>query len=145
MEVIGKTTINPVIFYTGKTAGYLSWLAWWRTTWVIVSNTQLHYNHQIARVFLVFGFIFIIISLFNLGKAVRLGLPSTQTSLKIRGIYKISRNPMYVGLHLVTLSSMIFSLNWIIIILGIYSMVVYHFIIKGEENFLKNRFGEAYF
>ena len=51
---------------------------------------------------------------------------------------------MYVGLHLVTLSSMIFSLNWIIIIMGIYSMVVYHFIIKGEENFLKNRFGEAY-
>ncbi len=51
---------------------------------------------------------------------------------------------MYVGLHMVTLSSMIFSLNWIIILMGIYSIVVYHFIIKGEENFLKNLFGEAY-
>ena len=144
MEIVGKTTINPILFYTGKTAGYLTWLVWWRSTWVIVSNTKTLYNHQIARVFLAVGMILIIISLFNLGKSVRVGLPSDNTTLKIRGIYKISRNPMYVGLHLVTISSMIFSLNWIIIIMGIYSKVVYHFIIKGEENFLKNRFGEAY-
>ena len=145
LEVVGKTTINPVIFYTGKAAGYLTWLAWWRATWAIISNIQTLYNHQIARVIGSVGLIFIIISLINLGKSVRLGLPSDQTLLKTRGIYKISRNPMYVGLHLVTLSSMIFSLNWIIIVMGMYSMVVYHFIIKGEENFLKNRFGAAYF
>ena len=144
MEVVGKTTINPILFYTGKTAGYLTWLAWWRSTWVIAGNTQLAYNHQIARAFLAIGMIFIIISLFNLGKSVRLGLPSEQTTFKSHGIYKISRNPMYVGLHLVTLSSMIFSLNWIVIAMGVYSFVIYHFIIKGEENFLKNRFGEAY-
>lgn len=144
MEIVGKTTINPILFYTGKTAGYLTWLVWWRSTWGIVNNTKMLYNHQIARVFLAVGMIFIIISLFNLGKSVRLGLPSEQTSFKSHGIYKISRNPMYVGLHMVTLSSMIFSLNWIIILMGIYSFVIYHFIIIGEENFLRNRFGEAY-
>ena len=144
MEIVGKTTINPILFYTGKTAGYLTWLVWWRSTWGIVSNTKMLYNHQIARVFLAAGLIFIIISLINLGKSVRLGLPSDQTTFKSHGIYKISRNPMYVGLHLVTLSSMIFSLNWIIILMGIYSFVVYHYIIKGEENFLKKRFCKTY-
>jgi protein-S-isoprenylcysteine O-methyltransferase Ste14 len=144
MEVVGKTTINPILFYTGKVAGFVTWLAWWRSTWVIVSNNQIFYNHQIARIFLAGGLIFIIVSLLNLGKSVRVGLPSDQTTFKSHGIYKISRNPMYVGLHLVTLSSMIFSLNWIIIIMGIYSFVIYHFIIKGEEKFLKNRFGESY-
>jgi len=144
MEVVGKTTINPILFYTGKTAGYLTWMVWWRSTWTIVGNTEMLYNHQIARVFLAVGMIFIIISLFNLGKSVRLGLPSEQTTFKTHGIYKISRNPMYVGLHLLTLSSMIFSLNWIIILMGVYSFVIYHFIIIGEENFLRNRFGEAY-
>ena len=144
MEVVGKTTINPLIFYTGKAAGFLTWLVWWRATWIIVSNTQTQYNHQIARVIGFIGLIFIIISLINLGKSVRVGLPSEKTIFKTQGIYKISRNPMYVGLHLVTLSSMIFSLNWIIIVMGIYSIVVYHFIIKGEENFLKKRFGEAF-
>jgi protein-S-isoprenylcysteine O-methyltransferase Ste14 len=144
MEVVGKTTIHPILFYTGKAAGFLTWLAWWRSTWVIVSNTQMLYNHQIARIFLAAGLIFIFVSLLNLGKSVRVGLPSEQTTFKTHGIYKISRNPMYVGLHLVTLSSMIFSLNWIVIVLGFYSFIIYHFIIKGEEEFLKTRFGQVY-
>ena len=27
MNVIGKTTINPVLFFSGKIAGYFTWLA----------------------------------------------------------------------------------------------------------------------
>jgi len=90
------------------------------------------------------GLIFTIISLINLGKSTRLGLPSNDTKLKTNGLYKYSRNPMYVGFDLITISAMIYILHWLIIILGVYSMITYHLIIKGEEKFMIKRFGEEY-
>jgi protein-S-isoprenylcysteine O-methyltransferase Ste14 len=80
----------------------------------------------------------------NLGSSVRLGLPNTKTVLKQSGVYKISRNPMYLGFNAVTLASMIYVSNWIVIILGVYSIIIYHYIILGEEKFLTDRFGEEY-
>ena len=74
----------------------------------------------------------------------RVGLPKTETILKTKGIYKISRNPMYLGFDLLTIASMIGNFSWMIGLLGIYSMIVYHFIIKGEELFLLERFGHQY-
>jgi protein-S-isoprenylcysteine O-methyltransferase Ste14 len=60
------------------------------------------------------------------------------------GIYRISRNPMYVGLHLLTLSSMVYTLHPLIILAGFFSFLVYHLIILGEEKFLAGRFGAPY-
>ena len=61
------------------------------------------------------------------------------------GIYKYSRNPMYLGLLLIVISSSIFYLN-------IYSvttpMIFYYWInrfqIKREEIFLTEKFGKEY-
>jgi len=86
----------------------------------------------------------ITISLFNLGKSTRVGLPTNNTELKTSGLYKISRNPMYFGFNLLTLSSMIYTANLMVIALGLYSMLVYHLIIKAEERFLENRFGDDF-
>jgi protein-S-isoprenylcysteine O-methyltransferase Ste14 len=146
MELIGKTTINPIIFYTGKISGY--------TTWIILllmlfglnifDNNQILFNQNISIFILLVGLIFTLISLINLGKSTRLGLPSNDTKLKTNGLYKYSRNPMYVSFDLITISAMIYSLHWVIIILGVYSLITYHLIIKGEEKFMINRFGEEY-
>ncbi len=51
---------------------------------------------------------------------------------------------MYVGLNCFTLAAMLFTLNAIVMALGLYSIVIHHFIILGEEKFLENRFGKAY-
>jgi protein-S-isoprenylcysteine O-methyltransferase Ste14 len=146
MEIIGKTPINPLLFITGKLSGYLTWI------FLLISLIRIElfpfYTNPavriIALILLAVGLIFIIMSSIYLGRSVRLGLPQTETVLKQSGIYKFSRNPMYVGFDLLTLSSMIYTLNWIVIILGIYSMITYHLIINGEENFLTDRFGEQY-
>jgi protein-S-isoprenylcysteine O-methyltransferase Ste14 len=90
------------------------------------------------------GLLFTVISLVNLGKSTRLGLPSDDTKLKTNGIYKISRNPMYVGFDLITIASIVFTLHWLVIILGIYSLITYHLIIKGEEVFMIKRFSNEY-
>jgi len=90
------------------------------------------------------GIAFVVLSSINLGKSTRLGLPGEDTVLKTGGIYKFSRNPMYVGFNCFTLSSMLYTSNPFVDIAGIYSIVIYHFIIRGEEKFLLERFGAAY-
>lgn len=146
MEVLGKTPIHPVLFVTGKTCGYLTWLI------LVFSMTNLDFLpvHSgpsakfIASIILFSGVFLIVVSSVYLGSSVRIGLPDTKTELKQSGIYRISRNPMYLGMNLVTLASMIYTSTLIVIIPGAYSIVVYHLIILGEEKFLSERFGEQY-
>lgn len=146
MELIGKATIHPLIFYTGKISGYLTWII----SFLMLCNIELidrktvYFNNYIAAILLFIALLFTVISIFNLGKSTRLGIPSNDTELKTNGIYKISRNPMYVGFNLITITSMIYSFNWIVLLLGVYSLITYHLIIKGEEDFMINRFGNDY-
>ncbi len=84
------------------------------------------------------------VSLFNLGNSISFGVPEEKTTLKLKGLYQYSRNPMYVGFYLFTLASMLLTSNLYIFALGIYSLVVYHLIVLAEEAFLKNRFGKDY-
>jgi protein-S-isoprenylcysteine O-methyltransferase Ste14 len=146
MDLIGKATINPLIFYTGKISGYITWIY---SSLVLLGlglteKQSSYYMNVISGLLLFVGLIFTVISLINLGKSTRLGIPSDDTILKTNGIYKISRNPMYVGFNLITISSMIYSLHWLVIILGVYSLITYHLIIKGEERFMIKRFGQGY-
>jgi protein-S-isoprenylcysteine O-methyltransferase Ste14 len=146
MEVLGKSTINPFLFYSGKIAGYF--------TWIVLLLSFLNKNiltktipwnlNVIAYIFLIAGLFFSILSLFTLGKSTRFGIPTNKTILKTGGLYKISRNPIYFGFDLMTISSILFLLNPIILAAGVFSMLVYHLIIIGEEQFLEKAFGADY-
>jgi protein-S-isoprenylcysteine O-methyltransferase Ste14 len=146
MELIGKTTINPILFFSGKMSGYLTWIIFGLSflNIKIVHFNSSGYNKEIAFAIMSVGFIAVVLSSINLGRSTRLGLPSDDTQLKTKGIYKISRNPMYLGFNLLTISSIVYSLNLTVFLLGIYSIIIYHFIIVGEEKFLQTRFGADY-
>jgi protein-S-isoprenylcysteine O-methyltransferase Ste14 len=146
MKIIGKTTINPLLFYSGKICGYITWiLLALNLSGVSLIGGLQDGNLKIASlVFLCIGLIFTALSLVNLGRSTRLGLPSEDTDLKTEGIYRLSRNPMYLGFNLFTLASIAYSINIITAVMGLYSIIVYHFIILGEEAFLEKRFGNDY-
>ena len=146
MDLIGKTTINPFLFYTGKIAGYITWIIY------LLSIIGVHIIYNISSEYQLFasytagivGLLLIVVSSIRLGKSTRLGLPREETVLKTSGIYKFSRNPMYLGFNLWTIAAVIYTLNIFIILLGLYSIWVYHMIIRGEENFLEKRFGAEF-
>jgi protein-S-isoprenylcysteine O-methyltransferase Ste14 len=71
-------------------------------------------------------------------------LPEESTELKTSGLYKFSRNPMYLGFNLITVSSVVYTLNYAILLISLYSIIIYHLIILAEEKFLEERFGEQY-
>jgi protein-S-isoprenylcysteine O-methyltransferase Ste14 len=146
MDLIGKTTIHPVLFYTGKISGYITWIILFLLIFDIniVQRIEIFYKDIVSFFMLFTGLFFIVLSLFNLGKSTRLGIPSEETVLKTAGLYKYSRNPMYLGFNLLTIASMIYALDIWIFLSGIYSIFIYHFIILGEEKFLESRFGVTY-
>jgi protein-S-isoprenylcysteine O-methyltransferase Ste14 len=146
MELIGKTTINPILFYSGKISGYLTWIILSLSVLKIelLSRNDFSFNNTTALLTVTVGLFFVVLSLINLGGSTRLGLPSESTVLKTNGLYKLSRNPMYFGFNLLTISAIIYMLNPVIAVMGIYSILIYHLIILGEENFLEKRFGADY-
>ena len=61
------------------------------------------------------------------------------------GIYKYSRNPMYLGLLMIVISSSIFYLNIYSILTPLFFYVwINRFQIKREEIFLTEKFGKEY-
>ena len=61
------------------------------------------------------------------------------------GIYKYSRNPMYLGLFMIVISSSIFYLNIYSILTPLFFYLwINRFQIKREEVFLTEKFGEDY-
>jgi protein-S-isoprenylcysteine O-methyltransferase Ste14 len=143
-KIIGRFTINPFFFVTGKVSGYICWLVLFLSLIGFYQGQISSLTKYSSYVMLAFAMTLIVISLFNLGDSTSLGLPGEKTSLKIGGLYGLSRNPMYLGFDMLTLASMLYTLNIFIVILGLYSIIIYHFIIIGEEKFLRERFGKSY-
>jgi protein-S-isoprenylcysteine O-methyltransferase Ste14 len=141
MEIIGKPTIQPGLFYSGKLAGLYTWLLMMLALFRIIPSSG---GHLVAWVFFLAGSGFLLMASISLGKSTKVGLPSGDTQLKTAGVYQYSRNPMYVGVHLFTLAAIILRPDLLTIAAGIYSMVVHHFIIQSEEKFLAKRFGAPY-
>ncbi len=146
MEIVGRTTIHPLIFYSGKLSGYLAWVLLGLDYLGVRAVPGLHavVLDYLSYILLVVAAVFIASSLASLGKSTRLGLPTGQTKLKTGGVYRVSRNPMYVGFDALTLAAILGIGNPVVLVLGLYSMVVYHFIIAGEERYLSSVFGTAY-
>jgi protein-S-isoprenylcysteine O-methyltransferase Ste14 len=67
-----------------------------------------------------------------------------ETKLKTGGLYRFSRNPMYLGFLMLNLGGMIKVATPLAILLGLYCSLVYHLIIIREEKFLEERFGRDY-
>ncbi len=77
-----------------------------------------------------------------LGASLRVGLPQERTALVTSGIYRFSRNPIYLGLYLFLAASLVYSFSWLNVGAVLTGVVLHHRIILAEERFLAERFGE---
>ena len=115
-----------------------------------ISLDDSFFHLQIAKIA---GALFLIVSLFFMVTSLRQFFISKNTlipikpasSLQTNGIYKITRNPMYVSLALVYLGISCFVGNWWnIILFPLLLLIVQEYIIKREEKYLLRRFGKDY-
>ena len=89
--------------------------------------------------------IFFLLSVTVMRNNWRAGFDSNQnTSLVTRGIYKISRNPAFVGFDLLYIGCAVSFPNIINIIISLIAIIAFHIQILGEEKFLAEQFGQEY-
>ena len=71
--------------------------------------------------------------------------PSETTALVTDGMYRYSRNPMYLGLVLLTIAATIFFGTWLGVVIVVAFIFLLNFLqIKPEEEALLDIFGEEY-
>ena len=102
----------------------------------------------LASFFLFLGLLFILPAAFSFFKAkttVDPRTPNKSNTLVISGLYKISRNPMYVGMLLCLIALSVAQGNLISVLISfLFAQYLTRFQIKPEERFLTEKFGGQY-
>ncbi|MBE9469461.1 MAG: isoprenylcysteine carboxylmethyltransferase family protein [Bacteroidetes bacterium] len=144
---LGKSPINRCLFFLGKFSMFVSWIfffikALFPNYFQLVSPIFFEW---IAVSLLLFAIVIELLAFFTLGKLSKFGLPEHKSVLITKGVYRISRNPMYVAFDLICIASSIFHPNIINIGFSIIGIVIHHKIILGEENFLKTNYCDEWY
>jgi protein-S-isoprenylcysteine O-methyltransferase Ste14 len=58
------------------------------------------------------------------------------------GIYRVSRNPLYLGLHCLMVASLVYAFSLLNLVAVVEAILLHHRIILAEEKFLGERFPE---
>tara|TARA_B100001094_G_scaffold301367_1_gene327565 strand:- start:270 stop:713 length:444 start_codon:yes stop_codon:yes gene_type:complete len=106
------------------------------------------YRHSISLLILLIGIFILINPVFKFIKSKTTVNPikfKKVNKLVTSGIYKYSRNPIYLGKILIIISTTVFYLNYYSMITPlIFYFWINRFQIKREEVFLKEKFGKEY-
>jgi protein-S-isoprenylcysteine O-methyltransferase Ste14 len=146
IEQDGEAPINRTLFYASKYSILVLWGAMVIQSWGIsISMVEVPRVLQLLALFLwVSGFVLLYLGRFTMRDSFRLGTPREDTSLRVDGLFRLSRNPMYVGMYATMTASALYTLNPLIILLGIFVIVVHQKIVLAEEEHMQKVFGQEY-
>jgi|TARA_B000000557_G_scaffold261921_1_gene261763 protein-S-isoprenylcysteine O-methyltransferase Ste14 len=121
---------------------------WLVSKYSLNTNFNLNGINILALVFLIIAIIMIVLSI-NKFKKNRTTIsplrPNKTSSLITSGIYNYTRNPMYLGLLLMLISTALFIKNFIsFLIIPLFVISINKNQILPEEQILENIFGEEY-
>lgn len=146
LETAGERPVAKWLFALGKLSTILCWAAAFAQALGLnmrVIAVPPGFEWAAAGAFLG-GFIVLGLAYRGLGDANTTGLPKAGTELRTAGIYAYSRNPLYLGLYLMTAGAVIYCGCAVVLALGVAAVSAHHRIVLAEEKFLLERFGQAY-
>ena len=146
IEQDGDAPINRTLFYGSKYLILVLWAAMVLSSWGVRVSffpgpAPLK---RVAVCVWAVGFILLFVGRFGLGDSFRIGRPKESTSLRVDGLFRVSRNPMYLGVYSTLLASVLHTLNPLLLVFGALIVTVHHRIILAEETHLRNAFGKEY-
>lgn len=146
LDTAGARPVDRRLFALGKLSTLLCWLAAaLQASGVDIRMTAVPPRAELlAAALFLGGFGVLAAAYHDLGDANRTGLPSDATRLRTSGVYSWSRNPLYLGLYLMTAGAVLYSGCPVAALLGAAAVFAHHRIALAEEAFLAGRFGEEY-
>jgi protein-S-isoprenylcysteine O-methyltransferase Ste14 len=143
---MGEFPINPLLFVAGKLAMGISW------GFLVVQAAGIQLTplpipaalEYVSAVLLLLGIAFVIPAFLHLASDSRFGVSDDSGALRTTGIYRVSRNPMYLGFYLVTLASLMSVPHPVSIGCALVGVYVHHRVVLAEERFLQKKHGASY-
>ena len=146
VDMGGVPPISNALFASSKYAIVLVWVAMVVQSW----SDRLSFIdvpgavRSASLVLWALGFALLFAGRSGLGDSFRIGSPRERTGLKRTGLYRISRNPMYVGVYATLGAAVLQTLNPIVLLVAVYVIAVHHRIVLAEEAQLGHAFGDEY-
>ena len=146
-DQIGKDKVGFVKFVevTMKVAAVLVFVAGLVSIFIGTNYGSVTVRVMGAAIGVVGTFVFIA-AVQTMRDSWRAGVSKTdKTELVTKGIYQISRNPAFLGFDLLYIGTLLMFFNWILCILTVFAIIMYHLqIVNVEEEFLLATFGNEY-
>ncbi len=146
-DQIGKDKVGFVKFVevTMKVAAVLVFVAGLVSIFIGTNYGSVTVRVMGAAISVVGTFVFIA-AVQTMRDSWRAGVSKTdKTELVTKGIYQISRNPAFLGFDLLYIGTLLMFFNWILCILTVFAIIMYHLqIVNVEEEFLLATFGNEY-
>lgn len=152
-NAMGKPTIQPFFFFTGKFILFGVWALFaalalfpeYRSLVPLLVQDEISDLQKLLAVaFLIPANLIVVPAYLSMGIITNIGIPSGKHELRTGGIYKYSRNPMYASFIFLNTATFLYLPSLVLLALMLYGMLVHHFIILGEERYLEKEFGEEY-
>jgi len=71
--------------------------------------------------------------------------PERASTLVVGGVYRFTRNPMYLGFALLLLAWVVYLSAWLgVLVIALFVAYMNRFQIKAEERALESQFGQAF-
>jgi protein-S-isoprenylcysteine O-methyltransferase Ste14 len=146
IDMGGKPPIDKRLFIISKYSILVLWGAMVLHSWGIsLSFIRVPGILEVVSLCLwVSGFALLFLGRLRLGNSFRIGSPLESTLLKVAGVFRFSRNPMYLGVYATLLASVLYTLNPLLFFVGIFVVTIHHRIVLAEEQHLRKVFGEEY-
>ena len=117
--------------------------------YILILYLHPHLQNTLSLLFLIFGFVIIFLATKEFKKSettVNPMKPETSTRLVTSGVFKYTRNPMYLGLASILLASCFYfsSLLGIIIYVPLFIFYITVFQIIPEEESMKSLYNDEY-
>lgn len=123
-------------------------LMWILATLLPALSIEFFASSLIALVLASIGVVFAILGVLafrSAGTTVDPRIPDQSSSLVTKGVYRISRNPMYVGFLLILVGWGVFLSNFTsFLLLPLFVMYMNRFQITPEERYMREKFGHEY-
>jgi protein-S-isoprenylcysteine O-methyltransferase Ste14 len=145
VDLVGRSPVPVFVLVIGKVA-LLSCVFFFVVK--SLSPGAMLYDSAVTRVIgtVLYGLgsAIVLVAIAQLGQSTAVGLPERDTELKTRGLYRFSRNPVYIGGFIVCIGSCFYAIHPINFLLCVIVVGIHLHIVKKEEEFLEKRFGEQW-
>jgi len=146
VDMDGDPPIDRRLFYASKYSIVAVWAAVVAQAWGLglPLAARPDWVGWAAIGFWVCGFVLLLAGRLTMGDSFRIGSPQETTGLRVDGLFKASRNPMYLGVFATLLAATLYTLNPLVLLVAIFIGAVHHRIVLAEEAYMREAFGGEY-